>query len=286
MHWRENGCLRTASVVEASTHPVSLLPGTSAGSNGQGCISLSLPISLWCQQLSELHAFTFCQRKRLGIQKKRWWQGKYRMWISSLFSFIRSGLLVGLEEAEGSVLCLYDLGLSRVVKAVVIPGRVSRHFGTEMLIMWFVNLCILQEFGKTAANFVCLLFFFFLLSCCLDYSHWAVSELWWSEHFNPASSPESALVLWHCGSSNWSRSCLACGPLSRRPVMQPKWTGGFRLASVGFFWMTIFMSLSLTIFSSLNNWLSSILHTQFLLLSNLKPVFLFSLSVPRPAGCH
>ena len=39
--------------------------------------------------------------------------------------FSRSGLLVGLEEAEGSVLCLYDLGLSRVVKAVVIPGRVS-----------------------------------------------------------------------------------------------------------------------------------------------------------------
>lgn len=43
----------------------------------------------------------------------------------SLFYFVRSGLLVGLEETEGSVLCLYDLGLSRVVKAVVIPGRVS-----------------------------------------------------------------------------------------------------------------------------------------------------------------
>ncbi|XP_061591059.1 protein ELYS [Cololabis saira] len=37
----------------------------------------------------------------------------------------RSGLLVGLEETEGSVLCLYDLGLSRVVKAVVIPGRIT-----------------------------------------------------------------------------------------------------------------------------------------------------------------
>lgn len=36
----------------------------------------------------------------------------------------RAGLLVGLEEAEGSVLCLYDLGISRVVKAVVLPGRV------------------------------------------------------------------------------------------------------------------------------------------------------------------
>ncbi|XP_067344937.1 protein ELYS isoform X2 [Channa argus] len=42
------------------------------------------------------------------------------------FSWLkRSGLLVGLEEAEGSVLCLYDLGLSRVVKAVVIPGRIT-----------------------------------------------------------------------------------------------------------------------------------------------------------------
>lgn len=36
----------------------------------------------------------------------------------------RTGLLVGLEEAEGSVLCLYDLGTSRVVKSVVLPGRV------------------------------------------------------------------------------------------------------------------------------------------------------------------
>lgn len=43
-----------------------------------------------------------------------------------LLTLSRSGLLVGLEESEGSVLCLYDLGLSRVVKAVVIPGRVSR----------------------------------------------------------------------------------------------------------------------------------------------------------------
>ncbi|XP_027754965.1 protein ELYS-like [Empidonax traillii] len=37
----------------------------------------------------------------------------------------RTGLLVGLEEAKGSVLCLYDLGISRVVKAVVLPGRAT-----------------------------------------------------------------------------------------------------------------------------------------------------------------
>ncbi|XP_060923827.1 protein ELYS isoform X2 [Limanda limanda] len=42
------------------------------------------------------------------------------------FSWLkRSGLLVGLEEAECNLLCLYDLGLSRVVKAVVIPGRIT-----------------------------------------------------------------------------------------------------------------------------------------------------------------
>ncbi|XP_030630795.1 protein ELYS [Chanos chanos] len=42
------------------------------------------------------------------------------------FSWLkRTGLLVGLEEAEGSILCLYDLGISRVVKAVVVPGRIT-----------------------------------------------------------------------------------------------------------------------------------------------------------------
>ncbi|KAM8945526.1 protein ELYS [Pelodytes ibericus] len=37
----------------------------------------------------------------------------------------KTGLLVGLVETEGSVLCLYDVGISRVVKAVVIPGSVT-----------------------------------------------------------------------------------------------------------------------------------------------------------------
>ncbi|KAJ8271040.1 hypothetical protein GJAV_G00122100 [Gymnothorax javanicus] len=37
----------------------------------------------------------------------------------------RSGLLVGLEETAGSILCLYDLSVSRVIKAVVIPGRIT-----------------------------------------------------------------------------------------------------------------------------------------------------------------
>lgn len=37
----------------------------------------------------------------------------------------RTGLLVGLIEAESSVLCLYDVSISRVVKAVVLPGLVT-----------------------------------------------------------------------------------------------------------------------------------------------------------------
>uniref|UniRef100_A0A4W4FVI2 AT hook containing transcription factor 1 n=1 Tax=Electrophorus electricus TaxID=8005 RepID=A0A4W4FVI2_ELEEL len=50
------------------------------------------------------------------------------------FSWLkRCGLLVGLEEEEGSMLCLYDLGISRVVKAVVIPGRIT---GIEPLVSY------------------------------------------------------------------------------------------------------------------------------------------------------
>ncbi|XP_069786975.1 protein ELYS isoform X2 [Narcine bancroftii] len=37
----------------------------------------------------------------------------------------RTGLLIGLKEAEGSILCLYDLSVSRVVKAVFLPGKVK-----------------------------------------------------------------------------------------------------------------------------------------------------------------
>ena len=42
-----------------------------------------------------------------------------------------TGLLVGLEEAEGSVLCLYEPGTSGVVKAVVLPGRAGAFSGEK-----------------------------------------------------------------------------------------------------------------------------------------------------------
>ncbi|MEQ2211573.1 hypothetical protein XENOCAPTIV_007391, partial [Xenoophorus captivus] len=47
-----------------------------------------------------------------------------KIWTEPSYKSVESGLLVGLEETRGSVVCLYELGLSRVVKAVVIPGRV------------------------------------------------------------------------------------------------------------------------------------------------------------------
>ncbi|XP_055002862.1 protein ELYS isoform X2 [Sorex araneus] len=45
--------------------------------------------------------------------------------VKEFFWQKRAGLLIGLEDIEGSILCLYDLGISRVVKAVVLPGRVT-----------------------------------------------------------------------------------------------------------------------------------------------------------------
>ncbi|XP_053911578.1 protein ELYS-like [Cuculus canorus] len=43
----------------------------------------------------------------------------------------RTGLMIALEEGEGSVLCLYDLETSRVVKAVVLPARSYRTTSQE-----------------------------------------------------------------------------------------------------------------------------------------------------------
>ncbi|XP_048456737.1 protein ELYS [Rhincodon typus] len=37
----------------------------------------------------------------------------------------RTGLLIGLKESEGSILCLYDIAVSRVVKSVFLPGKVT-----------------------------------------------------------------------------------------------------------------------------------------------------------------
>ncbi|XP_013907786.1 PREDICTED: protein ELYS [Thamnophis sirtalis] len=64
----------------------------------------------------------------------------------------RNGLLIGLEEAEGSVLCLYDLGISRLVKAVVLPGRVTAiepiiNHGGASLTTQHLHQCLRWLFG-------------------------------------------------------------------------------------------------------------------------------------------
>ncbi|XP_064329833.1 protein ELYS-like, partial [Phalacrocorax carbo] len=66
-----------------------------------------------------------------------------------------TGLLVGLREAEGSVLCLYDLGTSSVVTAVVLPGRVTAvepitNPGGASVRPWHLHRA-LQGFGGVAA---------------------------------------------------------------------------------------------------------------------------------------
>ncbi|XP_075268774.1 protein ELYS-like [Opisthocomus hoazin] len=67
----------------------------------------------------------------------------------------RTGLLVGLEEAEGSVLCLYDLGTSRVVKAVVLPGKVTAiepitNHGGPSVSTWHLHQSLRWLFGVAA----------------------------------------------------------------------------------------------------------------------------------------
>jgi len=59
----------------------------------------------------------------------------------------RTGLLVGLEEAEGSVLCLYDLGTSRVVKAVVLPGKVRTFSAEKGSFCVLIKSCFRKRFG-------------------------------------------------------------------------------------------------------------------------------------------
>lgn len=57
----------------------------------------------------------------------------------------RTGLLVGLEEAEGSVLCLYDLGISRVVKAVALSGRVCIFLGKRRFCVVWCCIILFEE---------------------------------------------------------------------------------------------------------------------------------------------
>uniref|UniRef100_A0A8C6QFG6 AT hook containing transcription factor 1 n=1 Tax=Nannospalax galili TaxID=1026970 RepID=A0A8C6QFG6_NANGA len=88
-----------------------------AGKNGLACLAcgpqLEVVNSLTGERLS---AYRFS-----GVNE----QAPIVLAVKEFSWHKRTGLLIGLEEAEGSVLCLYDLGISRVVKAVVLPGRVT-----------------------------------------------------------------------------------------------------------------------------------------------------------------
>ncbi|XP_055464922.1 protein ELYS isoform X3 [Psammomys obesus] len=88
-----------------------------AGKNGLACLAcgpqLEVVNSLTGERLSA-YRFSGVNEQRpvvLAVKEFSWHK--------------RTGLLIGLEEADGSILCLYDLGISRVVKAVVLPGRVT-----------------------------------------------------------------------------------------------------------------------------------------------------------------
>ncbi|XP_060609923.2 protein ELYS isoform X1 [Anolis sagrei] len=83
----------------------------------------------------------------------------------------RTGLLVGLEETEGSVLCLYDLGISRVIKAVVLPGRVTAiepiiNHGGASLTTQHLHQSLRWLFGVAAV--VTDVGHVFLIDLCLD----------------------------------------------------------------------------------------------------------------------
>ncbi|XP_059947310.1 protein ELYS isoform X3 [Mesoplodon densirostris] len=88
-----------------------------AGKNGLACLAcgpqLEVVNSLTGERLSAYRFSGVNEQPPIVLAVKEF------SWLK------RTGLLIGLEEAEGSVLCLYDLGLSRVVKAVVLPGRVT-----------------------------------------------------------------------------------------------------------------------------------------------------------------
>ncbi|ELK36024.1 Protein ELYS [Myotis davidii] len=108
----------------------------------------------------------------------------------------RSGLLIGLEDAEGSVLCLYDLGISRVVKAVVLPGRVIaiepiiNHGGASASTQHLhPSLRWLFGVAAVATNVGQIL----LIDLCLDDLSCSQNEVEASE---PENDPRNCCYLW------------------------------------------------------------------------------------------
>ncbi|XP_035992418.1 protein ELYS isoform X2 [Fundulus heteroclitus] len=128
------------------------------------------------------------------------------------FSWLkRSGLLVGLEETEGSVLCLYDLGLSRVVKAVVIPGRITAieplvSYGGASTSTQHLHQSLRWFFGIAAV--VTDLGHVLLVDLCLDDLSCSQSELEASDLQVVTKSPEDIPRLREVGTRQGRHLCL------------------------------------------------------------------------------
>ncbi|KAF1393021.1 hypothetical protein PFLUV_G00034070 [Perca fluviatilis] len=128
------------------------------------------------------------------------------------FSWLkRSGLLVGLEEAEGSVLCLYDLGLSRVVKAVVIPGRITAieplvSYGGASTLTQHLHQSLRWFFGIAAV--VTDLGHVLLVDLCLDDLSCSQSELEASDLQVVTKSPQEIPRLREVSTRQGRHLCL------------------------------------------------------------------------------
>nr|XP_015808264.2 protein ELYS isoform X1 [Nothobranchius furzeri] len=154
------------------------------------------------------------------------------------FSWLkRSGLLVGLEESEGSVLCLYDLGLSRVVKAVVIPGRITAieplvSYGGASTSTQHLHQSLRWFFGIAAV--VTDLGHVLLVDLCLDDLSCSQSELEASDLQVVTKSPADIPGLREVSTREGRHLCLQLNRPSGVGVTALQYTSRTNLLAVGF----------------------------------------------------
>uniref|UniRef100_A0A8C6L7U7 AT hook containing transcription factor 1 n=1 Tax=Nothobranchius furzeri TaxID=105023 RepID=A0A8C6L7U7_NOTFU len=154
------------------------------------------------------------------------------------FSWLkRSGLLVGLEESEGSVLCLYDLGLSRVVKAVVIPGRITAieplvSYGGASASTQHLHQSLRWFFGIAAV--VTDLGHVLLVDLCLDDLSCSQSELEASDLQVVTKSPADIPGLREVSTREGRHLCLQLNRPSGVGVTALQYTSRTNLLAVGF----------------------------------------------------
>ncbi|GCB65545.1 hypothetical protein scyTo_0013473 [Scyliorhinus torazame] len=102
---------------DESTQDEGLYGKIAAGRNGLSWLACGAHLELLNSVTGErLSAYRF---RGIGEQPPTILAIKEFCWLK------RTGLLIGLKESEGSILCLYDLAISRVVKAVFLPGKVT-----------------------------------------------------------------------------------------------------------------------------------------------------------------